>query len=225
MSHAQKHFQRVTAQLQAQSAGVVKQAGDLHNKHRTQYEKMLLLLDTHQQQLRQIQSIEKRAELKAQFLPEYDAYITGLLEAGTSPQDDVLVTLMMWNFDCDNFERALVLAEYALTNNMAMPERFKRTLGCVIAEETADAMLKNNAFSAQEKVDLLLKTQQLTTGQDMPDEVRAKLLKALGYAQRDCGQLPQALASLEEAVSKHTKVGVKKDIESLQRQIKKAGSD
>lgn len=54
----------------------------------------------------------------------------------------------------------------------------------------------------------------------MPDIVRAKLHKITGYVQRDAGQLPEALAHLQRAIQLERTIGVKKDIEQLERQLK-----
>jgi len=62
---------------------------------------------------------------------------------------------------------------------------------------------------------------KLTESEDMPDEVRAKLHKAIGYALNETDK-PAALEHLIRALNLHEKVGVKKDIEVLEREIKNA---
>lgn len=56
----------------------------------------------------------------------------------------------------------------------------------------------------------------------MPDEVRAKLHKVMGYGLRDNEQPELALNQLNRAFQLHERVGVKKDIERLERELKKA---
>ena len=55
---------------------------------------------------------------------------------------------------------------------------------------------------------------------DMPDIVRAKLHKITGYVLRGCRSTPDALAHLQRAIQLDTAIGVKKDIEQLERQLK-----
>ena len=81
-------------------------------------------------------------------------------------------------------------------------------------------------------VDALGQVGMLVNDQDMPDEVRAKLHKALGYVHssridstpedRRQSQRETALVHLRRALELHDKVGVKKDIERLEREIKNA---
>ncbi|MEP9097980.1 terminase, partial [Enterobacter hormaechei] len=66
----------------------------------------------------------------------------------------------------------------------------------------------------------LLDTIALTERADMPDIVRAKLHKITGYVLRDANQLPEALAHLQRAIQLERTIGVKKDIEQLERQLR-----
>ncbi|MBW8469884.1 MAG: hypothetical protein K0M67_16585 [Thiobacillus sp.] len=233
MGHLADHFKRVMAARQA-AASVNPEALAVEQEGRTQYEHMLLLLDTHQQQLRNLQSMKARAAHKATLLPEYSAYLAGLVEAGASQQDNVLVTLMLWHFDCAQIGNALALAEVALASKMAMPEQHRRNLATVVVEETADLLLAGKgADSTDEALGYIDLADNLTTGADMPDPVRAKLLKAKGRALRAVelkdgeeaeaiARDEQALAVMKRALALDKNAGVKKDIEQLERQIKNA---
>ena len=232
MGYLADHFKRVSAARQA-TASVDPQAQEA-DATRTAYERQLLQLDTHQQQLRNLQSMEARAEMKAKLLPEYASYLQGVLEAGESAQDNVLVTLMLWNFDCANIGAALDLAAVALKSNMAMPESHKRNLATVVVEETAELLLGGKgAETTDEALDYLNKAEVMTDGMDMPDAVRAKLLKAKGRALRatEFGEddpegakvfAEMALTNLKRALQLDKNAGVKKDIEQLERAIKNA---
>lgn len=233
MGHLADHFKRVQAARQA-AASVNPEALAVEQEGRTQYEHMLLLLDTHQQQLRNLQSMEARAAHKATLLGEYEPYLAGLVEAGASQQDNVLVTLMLWHFDCALIGRALVLAEVALSSKMAMPEQHRRNLATVVVEETADLLLAGKgAESPAEALAHIDRAATLTEGADMPDPVRAKLLKAEGRALRamefeggltaePIARDERALAVMKRALALDKNAGVKKDIEQLERQIKNA---
>jgi len=224
MGYLANHFARVSAARQA-AASVDPQALEVQREGRTQYEQMLLLLDTHKQQLRNLQSIEARAAHKAKLLPEYAAYLDGVLQAGESQQDNVLVMLMLWHFDCALIGRALDLASVALTNGMAMPEQHRRSLACVVVEETADLLLAGKgAETPDQAITYAERAASLTDGKDMPDAVRAKLHKAIGRAivATDTPNHVAALDHLRRALALDKNVGVKKDIEQLERAIKKA---
>ena len=232
MGYLADHFKRVNAARQA-AASVNPQALEA-DATRTTYERQLLLLDTHQQQLRNLQSMEARAEFKAKLLPEYASYLAGLVEAGASAQDNVLVTLMLWHFDCALIGPALDLAAVALKSNMAMPESHKRSLACVVVEETAELLLGGKgADTPEQALAFIGRADTMTEGMDMPDAVRAKLLKASGRALRSVefgdGEGADSLARdegalviMKRALQLDKNAGVKKDIEQLERAIKNA---
>ena len=102
-----------------------------------------------------------------------------------------------------------------------MPDHYERSLACIVAEEAAELALRQLAAGEAADVAALESIQAMTADRDMPDEVRAKLCKALGYALRDAYP-GAALLHLERALQLNSKVGVKKDIERLEREIKNA---
>lgn len=188
------------------------------------YELMLAQLAEHRRQLKQIQSVERKIEHKRKLLPEYAPYIAGALEANRGGQDDVLVTLLVWHIDCGQLAAAVPLAAYCLEHGLVMPDHYERSLACIVAEEAAELALRQLAAGEAADVAALEAIQAMTASSDMPDEVRAKLCKALGYALRD--ESPSAaLQHLQRALTLNGKSGVKKDIERLEREIKKGAAE
>lgn len=188
------------------------------------YEIMLAQLAEHRRQLKRLQSIERKIEAKRKILPEYAAYIAGALQADRGGQDDVIVTVLVWHIDTGDLAGALPIVAYALRHGLVMPDQYQRSLACLVAEEAAELALKQLAASTAPDLAALHHIQALTAGQDMPDEVRAKLHKAIGYALR-ASDPPAALYELGRALALNPKAGVKKDIERLEREVKKAGAD
>lgn len=64
----------------------------------------------------------------------------------------------------------------------------QRSSGCLIAEECADYALRLKDGIDADTLMYLLAADKITTGQDMPDEVRAKLHKAIGYGYDQSGR-------------------------------------
>lgn len=192
----------------------------------TQYELHLAQLAEHRRRLHQIKSVERKIAFKQQVLPEYGPYIAGVLEGDSGAPDDVLTTVMVWCIDAGDIDGAIEIADYVLRHKLALPDQYKRDAACVIAEEIAEhalrALTAGNADTAALAVQLD-RVSLLTADRDMPDEVRAKLHKALGYALRDSEPVA-ALAELQRAMQLHEKCGVKKDIERLERDIKNTTS-
>ncbi|MHA6907300.1 terminase endonuclease subunit [Ralstonia pseudosolanacearum] len=224
-SPARNHFLRVTA---ASAAKAAQASNPL--RYATGQELMLAQLAEHKRQLKQVQSVERKAELKRKLLPEYAAWVRGVLEADTGTQDEVFMTVMVWLIDVGNFADALELAAYAIRHQLEMPDQYQRTTACLIAEEFANMALKGIEAGDPVDVTALHEVAELVAAEDMPDEVRAKLHKAMGYA---CAALAEvatgpeavsrrmdALTHLRRALELHDKCGVKKDIERIERDIK-----
>lgn len=210
MSHARAHFMRASAAaVQAVGSGQTQTTGNA-------YELMLAKLAEDRRRLKGVQSIERKAEVKREILPEYQPWIEGVLKGDSGQQDDVFMTALIWTIDIGDIEAALPLAAYAIEHKLVLPDQYERTTACLIAEETAEIALKGVPVEPV----LLKAVAGITEAEDMPDQVRAKLHKAIGYAQREAGELVAARDNLARALALHDKSGVKKDIERLDVLIK-----
>ena len=165
------------------------------------------------QSLQGIQSQAKKNELKADFLPYYLPWIEGTLAAGISAQNDMLVHLMVWALDTHEFDTATRIAEFALLNDMAMPEPFTRDVATVYAEQLASEVTKK-ADNPSEHTDILAKAIEVTNDHDMPDPVRAKLYRAYGDALK-ADKPKDAIAAYEKAIAIYPDVGCKTDLSKL----------
>lgn len=221
-SPARAHFIRMSAAAANQAA-----TDSAPRPDATQYELHMAQLAEHRRALKQIKSVERKIDFKRKVLPEYDAYVAGVLEGDSGAQDDVITTVMVWRIDVGDIDGALTLAEYVLRHKLALPDQYKRDAACVIAEEIADhAMLElahDGGTDAATLAVQLARTGEMVADCDMPDEVAAKLNKAYGYAQRDIDPESARLA-LDRALQLNPKIGVKRDIEILDRAIKNAKS-
>lgn len=218
-SPAKDHFRRVAA------ATIGAADAPQNQVSASQYELMLAKLAEDRRRLKDLQSIERKAEVKRELLPEYRPWIQGVLEGGSGQQDDVLMTVLVWNIDVGDLPAALEIGRYAIDHKLVMPDQYKRDVPTVLAEEFADQSLKLIAAEKPADLEALIAVAELTAESDMPDEVRAKLYKAIGYAQRMNDDPVAAKESLTKALSMHDKIGVKKDIERLETAIKNlAGS-
>ena len=221
MTLAKRHFQAKTAELAAKAAG---SDTDLL-KNASAYELMLAQLYEDKRKLKEIRSIETKIELKRTLLPNYEPYINGVLAGGKGAQDDLLMMVMLWRLDTKDFDGALVIARYALQYQLNMSDKFQRNTATVIAEEIAInalSMLSQDGTDKALLLEDLVEAELLTRDHDMPDEVRSRLHKALGYCLRDIDP-EQALVELKRAFKLHDKSGVKTDIGQLEKQLKKLG--
>lgn len=210
MTPARRHLLRHQAQASVQQEG---------QTHTSAYELMLVKLATDKRRLKAIQSIERKIEVKRELLPDYQPWVSGILSADSKQQDDVFMTVLLWTLDTGNFPAAYPMAEHALKHGWVTPDQYQRQTACMVAEEVADTALKQLTGGTFTALDSLLAFAGLLADQDMPDQVRARLYKALGLAQSE-SQPQEALAQYQRALQLDENVGVKKLIEQLERKIR-----
>ncbi|RUR46193.1 phage terminase small subunit [Vreelandella populi] len=216
VSSIRKHFERVTAAKAAADAGEAPMQGEA-------YELMQAALFEDYRRLKATQSMERKAEIKREILPNYAEYVAGVLEAGQGAQDDVLMRIMLWRIDAGDIGGAVVIARYAIKHGLTPPDQFERGTAAILAEEVAEQVLKHLDDEDADSLVLLahlLEVERLTSSADMHDQIRAKLHKALGYALRAAHQPQEAHASLTRALELNERIGVKKDLERLERELK-----
>lgn len=227
--------QRALARKQALATAAAAPAGS--EPQGSAYELMLLQLADHRRSLKSIQSVENKITAKRAFLPLYDAWVDGVLESGRGAQDQVITTVLIWHIDAGNYARAVQVAAYAVRHALAPPDQYERSLGTILIDEFAAAALAGKMTAAEAR-ELLPQVLDVTRELDAPDQARAKLHKAIGYALIDkVGSTDvdldevtpktaaAALVHLQRALSLFEQVGVKKDIERLDRRIKNATPD
>lgn len=198
------------------------------------YELMLVQLAEHRRTLKTLQSIERKIEAKRSFLDAYDPWVDGVLATGQGAQDVVLTTVLVWHIDAGHHRRALQIAAYAVQHALSPPDQYERSLGTILIDEFATAALAGKMETAEAR-ELLPQLLTLTANLDAPDQARAKLHKAIGFAligkvgpaDVDLDQVnpadgQAALEHLQRALALHEQVGVKKDIERLERRLKAA---
>ena len=215
----------------AQGAAPMPESGPVASE----YQLLLAALGVDLIQLRNIQSIERKIEAKREMITRYLPWIDGAISAENAAQDEIVSTMMVWSIDVGDWDLALRLAEHVLKHGIALPERYKRQPAVLVAEEFAEAGLK-----PEPAIDLewLLLAQQLTGDADMPDQVRAKLAKAVGLAflARAAAYDPEAesavaggkpalmeaaLTQFRRALELNQGCGVKKLIERQEAALKK----
>ena len=225
-SPARRHQQRVLAELAAQAAP---QGGQVAG---SAYELMLAQLYEHRRTLKGIQSVERKIEAKRAMVGDFEAWIDGALAGGQGANDLVLTSVMVWHLDVGNWMRGLQIAEYVLQHGLALPDQYNRDTATLLIDETSTAALAG-ALTGPDALVVLARVDQMTAERDAPDQARAKLHKAIGYAlmgktpttEPDISTLDMALArramdQLQRAHQLFGQVGVKKDMERLERRLK-----
>lgn len=191
------------------------------------------------QRLHTIQSVQRKIEAKRKMLPAYRNFVDGILDGakyGHAVQDEILAVVMVWSIDTGDYAHALLLAEHVIKNNLPMPQRYARTAATIVAEEIADAALRGLARGDGFDIDTLQHVQKLTAGSDMPDQVRAKVSKAIGFEYMRRAKsadtqdvsytlLEKARVACLEAQEFDDRCGVKKSLEKIARAMRAYETD
>ncbi|WP_374414194.1 phage terminase small subunit [Novosphingobium colocasiae] len=198
-------------------------------------EREIALRLTHDlRRLKEIKSIDRKIAAKREMIPEYVSWVKGVLEAdagvGTGVAAEVLPTVMVWLIDIADYFGALDLLPFMLRHKVAMPSRYQRDAATIVVEEIATAAAKAQNAGEAFPLAILYDVQQLTGSLDLHDEVRAKLMKAIGVEElRDAEDMeasPAARAhltvardTLREAHRLNDRVGVKDRIKRAEKLI------
>lgn len=218
LSPAARRFQAQQAAKDAAATTPERPTGDSYDLHWAS-----IVEDS--RRLHDLQSIERKVEAKREMLPNYEPYVEGVLEAGTGQQDDVLMTLMVWYLDTGNLARGLDIAEYAVNHGLATPDRYQRKTATLVSEEVADFVLKQRSDDdpVDEYLEQVDRALDYFADADMHDQVKAKLYKAQGYLLKEQGTTDAALDALKRALELDERVGVKKDIQGLEKELQNSG--
>ncbi|GLK49626.1 hypothetical protein GCM10017620_25990 [Brevundimonas intermedia] len=201
----------------------------------------LIMLQEDKRRLKQLQSQERKIELKRELLPNYRDWCNGILASGRGdrgPLDSIFTTILMWTIDVGDYMTALPMAEHVLRYGLEMPAHVKRTPAVFIVEQIAEAAIASYdlADDAAEPFPhaVLPMVEDLIAAvdADMPDEVTAKLQKAIGRAilagadleDEDDVRVRQAqtLKHYLRAIQLDPRSGVKGDVTRLKKALGKA---
>ncbi|MEC3934274.1 phage terminase small subunit [Citrobacter farmeri] len=225
LTPAQRHFQRVMAERRGQ-------ADEESDIQRTAHEQILHRLRMDLSRLSGVQSEETKAEMKKSMLPEYEGWIEGTLDSDSGRQDEVITRLMVWAIDCRDYVLVMKLGRYVVRHGLTLPDNFNRTAATFLTEEMSKPLLTLAAADADADLSsgiaVLDEVADIVADSDMPDVVRAKLCKARALARRgatDITTKAEALALFREALTRNPNAGVKKEIATLAREVKKLSVD
>lgn len=182
--------------------------------------------------LKSLRSVDAKIQAKRELLPDYAAYVAGVLEANAGGDDAIVTSVMIWSLDIGDWGLGLDLAEYALRHKLTLPERFERPVAELVLETVAEAALAAIEDKEADKTlsDALDRAQQLTDGIDMPDQIRAKAEKAAGLMLVETAPA-EAVKHLRLALKLNRSIGVKKLLDRLEKDLqlpteqKDAGAD
>lgn len=157
-----------------------------------------------------VASIDRKIAIKRDTLiPKYAGYVEQYREAGTP--HELVGYFLVWLFDCGLIERALDLAGWCAGHGQGLPERFKASLPAFVARQILDWSQKAfdeggspEPFFSQVYARLFDPDPALAW--DVHDEVAALYMRLRGLLLERAGDIPGAVAELEQALARGAKV-------------------
>lgn len=179
-------------------------------------------LDVDLDRLSAINGLAGRQALKRdELLPKYQDYVQRYCESGLNFPNRVLVQVMIWLFDTEEFESGMELAHFAIEQGQQMPERFKRDIQTFVADAVIEwAYTEHNAKRSPEPYlsDLL----PLVDGEwALTEQIPAKCHKLIGIRAMEDKDWGTAMLHFTRAVELYPSVGVGTRIENCLRALKK----
>ena len=179
-------------------------------------------LDQDLERVSAINGMAMRQALKRdELLPKYQDYVQRYCESGLNFPNRVLVQVMIWLFDTEEFEDGMELAHFAIGQGQQMPERFKRDIQTFVADAVCDwAYAEYKAKRSPEPYlsDLL----SLVDGEwELTEQIPAKYHKLVGLRAMEAKDWGLALLHFNRATELHPSIGVGVRVENCLRALKK----
>lgn len=192
----------------------------------TVYQRLYKSLKDDKEILKNIASIQDKIKAKAAMIPNYSDWIQGVIDTGRAAEDDqVTPTLLVWMIDTGALDQAMPLAQLAIETQMASTDEYSRTMPEIIIEQMAEKISAGSDISLPNLQTLIdwvtAKSDNGLHINNMPDQIRAKLLKAAGERAEEQEEIEHAIALYEQALAYNERCGVKKRRDALKKQLEK----
>ncbi|QXG47864.1 phage terminase small subunit [Pseudomonas viridiflava] len=170
-----------------------------------------------------INSREQRQMLKRdELLPKYLEYVQRYRESGLNFPNPVLAYVLVWLFDTEQFTQGLELADFAMSQGQALPERFDRDIPTFVADaviDWAEAEFKARR-SPEPYVSNLLP--RVDGEWQLFERIPARYYKLLGLIALNRQDWPVAIAHFERAEQLYESIGVGTRLNDCRRALAKA---
>jgi hypothetical protein len=169
-----------------------------------------------------INSRELRQQLKRdELLPKYLDYVQRYRDSGLSFPNSVVMQVLVWLFDTVQFEAGLDLANFAMSQDQQLPERFKRDVPTFVADEVIDwAEAEYKAKRSPEPY--LSNLLPLVDGEwTLFERIPARYHKQIGILALDQREFAKAITHFERAEALYEGIGVGTRLEGARKALAK----
>jgi tetratricopeptide (TPR) repeat protein len=172
--------------------------------------------------LSDLNSMDARQRLKRdELLPKYLDYVQRYRDSKLNHPNPVLMQVLVWLFDTEQFEQALELADFAIAQQQAMPERFRRDIPTFIADTMADWADAEYKAGRSPEPYLSQLLPRVDGEWQLFEKIPARYHKLLGLIAFDQEQWAEAIARFERATALYPSIGVKTKHEDATKALRK----
>ena len=187
--------------------------------------------------LSDMNSMGDRQTLKRdELLPKYLDYVQRYRDSGLNHPNQVLMQVLVWLFDTEQFEAGLDLALFAIEQGQEMPARFKRDVPTFVADALIDwAEAEHKAKRSPEPYLSQLMPYvdgywaeitaedgtQLPTAWKLFERIPARFHKLLGILAMETEQWADAIDHFERATALYPEIGVKTRSDDAAKALRK----
>ena len=176
--------------------------------------------------LSDLNAMADRQRLKRdELLPKYLDYVQRYRDSGLNHPNPVLMQVLVWLFDTEQFEPALELADFAMTQKQSLPERFRRDIPTFIADtviDWADAEYKAKR-SPEPYLSQLLP--RVDGEWQLFERIPARYHKLLGILAMDQDQWAEAITHFERACELYPEIGVKTRLDDASKALRRLNAE
>lgn len=210
MNPLRAHFQTMMALEQNQKSDADLSAA----------QKLLTKMKHYQMQLKVVSSISDKVKFKANWLPEFQPWLDGVMQSATpDTADPIFSTMVLWKIDTGQLNDAVEMTLFAIAKQFETIAGFDRSLPNLLVEEIHDQLKKGQTLDLA-KADTLAQLVEAKKADgfhrvDLLDEIRAKYLRQVGELHEGAGNKERAIELYQKALEYNPKVGAKQLLDKL----------
>lgn len=172
-----------------------------------------------------INSHELRRQLKREeLLPKYQEYVQRYRDSGLSFPNSVLMYVLIWLFDTADFEKGLELADFAISQGQALPERFNRDIPTFVADEVIDWAEREYKAGRSPEPYLTNLLPRVDGEWQLFERIPARYHRQLGILAIDRKDWVAAVSHLERAIALYPEIRQETRLEGARNALKKVAA-
>ena len=174
------------------------------------------------ERLSEMNNLASRQQLKRdELLPKYMDYVERYRDSGLNHPNLVLMQVMVWLFDTEQFELGLEVAMFAIEQGQPMPERFKRDIPTFVGDAVIE-WAENEQKCGRNPEPYLSDMLPFVDGEwDLTEQIPAKYHKLIGIRALDAKEWAKAITHFERATELHPGAGVGTRLEGARKALAK----